>query len=118
MSWNGEFIVQLLVATGVAGAVGQFITYFRERRKIGAEAGDLIQQAAGRQVERLEAEIKRLREQMEEDNTEMKAQLANERLDNRRLRAALTARRVWEDSAYEVIRGQGIELPMPPPWDL
>lgn len=119
MSWmSGEFFVQLLVATGASGAVVQFITYFRERRKIGAEAGDLIQQAAGRQVERLEAEIKRLREQMDTDNAEMKAELANERLDNRRLRISLNARRVWEDGVYDSIRGQGIAIAAPPPWDL
>lgn len=119
MSWmSPDFFIQLLVAVGASGAVAQVITSFRERRKLGAEAGDLLQQAAGRQVERLEREIERLRKQQDDDYQDFEEKLEGERTKNRKLRAALTIRRQWEDEVYQIIRQQGISIPEPPPWDL
>lgn len=119
MSWiSADFFIQLLVAVGASGAVAQVITSFRERRKLGAEVGDLVQQSAGRQVERLEREVERVREQHDKDYESFQIKIEHERLINRRLRAALIVRREWEDQVYDTIRDQGIEIPEPPPWDI
>lgn len=119
MSWiSADFFIQLLVAVGASGAVAQIITSFRERRKLGAEAGDLIQQAAGRQVERLEREVERVRTQQDKDYEAFQEKMEKERLISRKLRANLMLRRQWEDEVYAIIRGAGIEIPEPPPWDL
>lgn len=55
-----EILTQLFVATGLASVIGAVVNGYINRRKLGAEATQIIAQAASGVVERLESENARL----------------------------------------------------------
>ena len=61
----------LLGVGTLIGAVTGFVALWMQRRKDAAAAADILQDAAGKQVQRLEAEIRRLAERVQVLETEL-----------------------------------------------
>lgn len=87
---NGQAVIQLLGALGVAGVISAIINAFFGRKKMGADVSAKLNEAAGGIVERVEADNTRLRDE-------------NMKLDDR-VEQIILASRAAEDRAYRAER--------------
>jgi|GEM_PF-3524825 len=100
---------------GVAAIVTAVVTGLFSKRKLGAEATEIITKAASGVVERIEkdnldlrAEVTGLKEAREQDKREW-------RQVTRDWRAALQLHAAWDALAIAKLHEAGIEIPEPPP---
>jgi len=107
-----EIIIQLLVATGAASVVGAVVNGYLNRRKLGAEATQIITQAASGVVERLEVENARLSTRV----THLEEAMARQRVDVENHRMVLQLHAAWDHMAMKhlIIAGD-TGLPEAPP---
>jgi len=97
-------VVTWLTGAGVGVVLAAIIAGLFSRRKLSAEATEIITKAASGVVERLEAEVTRVTA----DNAALRAQV-------QRQEVALGVHSFWDRQAYDILAQQGIELPPPPP---
>lgn len=107
-----DVIIQLLVATGVASVIGAAVNGYINRRKLSAEATQIITQAASGVVARLEVENTRLVARVAALETWQEQAQVN--LDNHRMVLQLHA--AWDHLAMEHLLAAGdTGLPDAPP---
>lgn len=87
---NGQAVIQLLGALGVAGVISAIINAFFGRKKMGADVSAKLNEAAGGIVERVESDNARLREE-------------NSKLDAK-VDQGIEASRAAEDRAFRAER--------------
>jgi len=122
MNVNPEVLITLLGGGGVAGILGAIITGITNKRRLGAEATEIITKAASGVVERVEAENTRLRARVDECEAEIEA-VRNAHDRDREEWSAIVAEHTrilqlhaaWDALAVAKLREAGFDgLPMPP----
>ena len=107
-----DVIVQLLGSAVLAAIAGAIINGIINRRKLGAEATEIITKAASGVVERLEAERARIAGERDQLLERVRALEIREETD----RAVLQLHAAWDHLAVEALTRAGIsDLPQPPP---
>ena len=129
---NQGLILQLLLSGSFAGVLGAVFNGIINRKKLGAEATNIIQTAAGAQVERLQKEIEdKVKRIAELEHRADAADLREDRLEARiregeRLRAielrairdVLELHAAWDFKVIALLEAHGVpkgELRPPPP---
>lgn len=112
-------IVTILAALGVGGIITSVVTGWFSKRKVGAEATEIIQRAASSLVETQQKEIERSR-------TEMNDLITAHREETARIARAIVSEReewreilrqhvAWDSAAIAALNEHGIGLgPVPP----
>ena len=108
---ESDVIVQLLGSAVLAAIAGAIINGIINRRKLGAEATEIITKAASGVVERLEAE----RSRIANDNVVLRERVAALEAREEADRAVLQLHAAWDHLAVQKLAELGIELPAPPP---
>lgn len=111
-------LVQLLGSAAVAAVLAAVVTGLFSRRKLSAEAAEIITKAASGVVERLEAENARIAASNLVLGGRAEAQgilLEQVQRDLRALHEQVAVHVFWDQQAVEMAREQGLELPPPPP---
>jgi len=108
---QSDVLVQLLGSVVLAAVLGAIINGFLNRRKLGAEATEIITKAASGVVERLEAELLRVTN----DNTRLRERVNTLEIKEEADRAVLQLHAAWDHLAVERLTEAGIDMPMPPP---
>lgn len=103
--------LQLLGALGFGGILATIINAMFNKRKLSAEATEVITKAASGVVERLEKENQRIIAR-EEVNAQ---RAAADHQEIHQLRTLISMHAYWDQQAYEALQAQGINLPKPPP---
>lgn len=110
--------LQLLGSAAVGAVLVAMITGLFSKRKLSAEATDIITKAASGVVERLEEENARvilsnthLSQRVEAQQTSVDEMKRTQRQQGE----ALAIHAFWDNQAVEALRAQGIDLPPPPP---
>lgn len=109
---TAEVIIALLGGGSIAGILGAVINGIFSRRKLGADATEVITKAASGVVERIEQDNERLRKEVEthEERDAYWRGLIAEHTRVLQLHAA------WDHMAVQKLREAGItDLPDPPP---
>lgn len=111
-----QLVLGALGTLGLGSVLAAMVSGFFSRRKLGADATEIITKAASGVVERIEADNERLREDLEREREERKA----ERDDFRRVvdehTAVLQLHAAWDHMAVVKLQEAGIrDLPTPPP---
>lgn len=114
-----DLIVAILASTSLGAIISSIITGAFSKRKLGADATEVITRAASGVVERLEAEVKRGAEARAQEVHELKTELATvkadwakEREDWRRVNQLHVA---FDVLAIAKLSEAGIDLGMEPP---
>lgn len=109
---ESDVLVQLLGSAALAAIAGAIINGIINRRKLGAEATEIITKAASGVVERLEAERARIANENVILRERVTALEAREDAD----RAVLQLHAAWDHLAVQALARAGItDLPQPPP---
>jgi hypothetical protein len=108
---QSDVVVQLLGSVVLAAIAGAIINGIINRRKLGAEATEIITKAASGVVERLEAELTRI----SGDNSRLRDRILTLEAAEDADRAVLQLHASWDHLAVERLLEAGIEMPMPPP---
>jgi hypothetical protein len=107
-----DVIVQLLGSVVLAAVAGAIINGIINRRKLGAEATEIITKAASGVVERLESEIARVTRDRDNLQERVRSLEIREETD----RAVLQLHAAWDHMAVQRLAEFGItDLPQPPP---
>ena len=127
---NTDILVAALGAGGLSGIAGAIVNGWFSKRKLGAEATEVITQAASGVVRDVTAELERKSVAMAAMRSEHTAQLTQMRdehqADRERLladharemdavRVVLQLHIAWDAVAIQELSRIGIELPDPPP---
>lgn len=114
-----DLVVGLLGGGSLAAIVGSVVTALLTRRKLGAEATEIITNAASSVVTRLEAEVQRaesrmaaMRDEHLNELTRARQEFAEEREQWRRV---LQLHVAWDAIAIAEMSRVGIDLPPAPP---
>jgi uncharacterized membrane protein len=107
----GQIIMALASSTALATVLAAAIAGFFSRRKLSAEATEVITKAASGVVERLEAENARI----SVGRNELAARVSSLEEQERRRAAALVVHEAWDRMAVRTLRDAGHPLPDPPP---
>ena len=114
-----EIIIAALGAGGFGAIIAAIVTGLFSKKKLGAEATEIITKAASGVVERLEAELARRVEDMAAMRLEHKAEvekITREHSDEREeWRRVLQLHVAWDAIAIAKMGEIGIELPPAPP---
>lgn len=112
---TGQLVIGVLGTLGIGSVVAAVVSGLFSRKKLGADATQIITQAAAGVVERTEADNARLRAEVAEERL-MREQRENElrRLIDQHTRV-LQLHAAWDHIAVERLAAAGIELPEPPP---
>ena len=109
---TSDFVVQLLGSVVLAAIAGAVINGIINRRKLGAEATEIITKAASGVVERLEAELTRVNT----DNARLRERIQTLEVREETDRAVLQLHAAWDHLAVQALTKAGItDLPQPPP---
>ena len=112
-------IVAVLSSGALAAIMGALINGAFTKKKLGAEATEIITNAASGVVTRLEDELKRQRDDMaamRRDHADALVKQATEHASEREdWRRVLQLHVAWDYIAIEKMSHVGIELPPPPP---
>jgi hypothetical protein len=109
---QADVVVQLLGSVVLAAVAGAIINGIINRRKLGAEATEIITKAASGVVERLEAELTRVTG----DNTRLRERIQTLEIREETDRAVLQLHAAWDHMAVQRLMECGItDLPQPPP---
>ncbi len=107
-----DIVIQLLGSAVLAAIAGAIINGIINRRKLGAEATEIITKAASGVVERLEAELTRVSADRERLIERVHTLEIREEAD----RAVLQLHAAWDHMAVQRLAEFGItDLPQPPP---
>lgn len=116
---SGQLIAQIAGSLLGAGVLGAIVQGFMNRRKLGAEATDIITKAAGGIVSRLEKENTRITAALSTANRRIdELERAKDEWDVQRheLRETLTVHSAFDQEVVRRLRDLGIvDLPEPPP---
>lgn len=116
---NPEVIVAILGAGGLGAIFAAIVTGLFSKRKLGAEATEIITKAAAGVVTNLEAEIKRqveLRlEQATEHRTIIDRLMASHADEMDEVRRVLQLHVAWDAIAIAKVAEMGVDLPPAPP---
>jgi hypothetical protein len=114
-----QVIIAALSAAGVGAIIASIITGLFSKKKLGAEAAEIITKAASGVVERMEVELARERDRRVTERAEhterverMEAEHCSERMEWRRV---LQLHVAWDAIAIGEMAKLGIELPPAPP---
>ncbi len=109
---QSDVVVQLLGSVVLAAIAGAIINGIINRRKLGAEATEIITKAATGVVERLEAELTRVTG----DNARLRERVNSLEIQEETDRAVLQLHAAWDHMAVQRLAEYGItDLPQPPP---
>jgi hypothetical protein len=108
---QSDVVVQLLGSVVLAAIAGAIINGIINRRKLGAEATEIITKAASGVVERLEAELTRVNG----DNRRLRERISTLEYREETDRAVLQLHAAWDHLAVQKLQELGINLPAPPP---
>lgn len=106
------FIVSILAASGFGAIAAAFIAGVFSKKKLGAEATEIITKAAAGVVTNLEREITRQRESFDREIAEIRADHAKEMDDVRRV---LQLHVAWDAIAIAKLAELEVHLPPAPP---
>ena len=115
---SNEILLQLMLSATGAGVLGAIVNGVINRRKLGAEATNIITQAATGVVERLEAEVERKDRQSLADHVRiqgLEARFEDNDITLRAMREALQVHAVWDHRVIVELGKHGVMLPAPPP---
>lgn len=106
-----DVILQILGGLGIGAILTAFVTGLFNKRKLSAEATEVIAKAASGVVERLEKENQRIiaREEVQAARSAADHKLIED------LRTLVAVHAFWDQQAYDALLEQGITLPKPPP---
>lgn len=112
---SAQIVIGILGTLGIGSVLAAVVTGIFSRKKLGADATEIITKAAAGVVERTEADNARLRADL---NTERAAREADRRefrnlIDSHTRTLQLHAS--WDAMAVAKLAEVGIELPAPPP---
>jgi hypothetical protein len=109
---QADILVQLMGSVVLAAVAGAIINGIINRRKLGAEATEIVVRAAGGQIERLEGEIERAQRQSRADRRRIRQLEISEASG----RMALQVHAAWDHLAIVALQRAGVsDLPEPPP---
>jgi len=116
---SAELVVAVLGVGGLSAIIGAVVTGLFSKRKLGAEATEIITKAAAGVVTNLQAEIDRqvgLREKQVTDHAAAMKTLMDGHADEmNEVRRVLQLHVAWDAIAIAKMADVGIELPPPPP---
>lgn len=116
---TSEYIITALGAGGLGAIAAATIAGLFSKRKLGAEATEIITKAASSVVERLEAELRRNAEDRDLLRAEHTSEIASLRADFGRQREAwrrvLQLHIAWDAIAIAKLDELGVNLPPAPP---
>lgn len=114
-----QIVIAALSAGGIGAIIAAVVTGLFSKKKLGAEATEIITKAASGVVQRIEAELARERERRETERTDHNARIdrmekehGEEREEWRRV---LQLHVAWDAIAIAEMAKLGIELPPAPP---
>lgn len=114
-----DIIVAVLGTAGVSSVIGAVITGLASKRKLGAEATEIITKAAASVVTDLRSELERQKlsaaQEREEHRTRMDALVASHAEEVEEFRRVLQLHVAWDAIAIAKMAELGIELPPAPP---
>lgn len=114
-----DLVIGLLGGGGLATIIGSIITAALTKKKLGAEATEIITNAASSVVTRLESEVQRAVADRERMRAECDADLAKARREfadeREQWRRVLQLHVVWDAIAIAEMAKLGIDLPPAPP---
>lgn len=116
---TSQIIVAALGAGGVGAIGAAIITGFFSKRKLGAEAAEIITKAAAGVVTQLERQIERLTKQGEEQQQRHERVVMRIKSDHEAelndVRAVLQLHVAWDTMALTELAKIGVDLPPVPP---
>lgn len=116
---SSEVLVAILGTAGISTIIGAVITGLFSKRKLGAEATEIITQAATSVVTSLQAELARQQavntELVREHKTHMEALVSSHADEIEEVRRVLQLHVAWDAIAIAKMSEVGIDLPPAPP---
>lgn len=114
-----ELIVAALGAGSVGAVIAAVVTGLFSKRKLGAEAAEIITRAASGVVKDIEAQLARARQQLTEERDlhqrQMMAVQRDHELELTDIRAVLQLHVAWDTLALAELSKIGVDLPPVPP---
>lgn len=115
MADDSSLAFGVIASLGSAGFIGAVVNGVINRRKLGAEATDLITRAASTIVDRLEAENIRLAGRVLALEQQAAGHDANLRKVRHDLRNELQMHTQWDFEAVAALSAAGVDFALPPP---
>lgn len=118
MTVDATAILQALAALGGLAGIAAIINAVMGKRKIGAEATEIIERAAAGVVTRLEGEIQRKDARIDELQTredELEQRVSDLEREREAQRHTNQEHVAWDYVAWRELQGHGTELDPPPP---
>lgn len=114
-----QLVVSLLASSGAGAIAVAIVSGLFSKRKLGAEATQIITNAAAGVVTELRAELERKSSEMKamvEENYRDRAKTrADHETEMAAMRKMLRAHSAWDEAAVKELRRFGVELPAVPP---
>lgn len=118
-STGTQILIAALASAGLGAVIAAVVTGLFSKKKLGAEATEIITKAASGVVERIEAELARERERRTTERTEHREQIERMERDHcserDEWRRVLQLHVAWDAIAIARMAEVGIELPPAPP---
>ena len=115
---GAQAIVSILGVLGFGSVIAAVVNGLWTRKKLGADATEIITKAASGVVENISSDNARLRVELDEERQERRAEQADFKAEMRRIVAehalVLQIHAAWDHLAVEACAKAGIELPAPP----
>ena len=103
--------IAVLGSSVLASILGAIVAGFFNRRKLGADATQVLTDAASGVVQRLEEENKRIIA----SNRDLAKRVSDLEQEMRKMTAAITVHQDWDRRAARKLRANGIQIEDPPP---
>lgn len=121
-----EFIVAILGAGGISAVGAAIVTGYFSKRKLGAEATEIITKAAASVVVQLNGQLQRATQEVERANRSMERMRNEHRAERladkdrhrgelQDIQSVLQLHVAWDQNATVELRKLGVELPPVPP---